>query len=136
MTNLGLMHLCLGIEVYQQQDSIFIAQQRYAREILKAFGMEDCKSVVTPMDVNGKLSLGETSTLVDEKKYRKLVGSLIFLCNTRPDLCYVVGVLSRFSNIPRQNHWQAGTRLLKFLKGTLEYSITYGKANTRTRFCD
>ena len=88
------------------------------------------------MDVNGKLSSEDTSALVDDKKYKKLVGSLIFLCNTRPDLCYVVGVLSRFSNLPRQNHCQAGMRLLKYLKGTLEYGITYGKGNTLTGFCD
>ena len=86
------------------------------------------------MDVNGKLSSDYTSALVDEKKYRKLVESLIFLCNTRPDLCYVVGVLSRFSNLPRQNHWQAGMRLLKYLKGTLHYGIAYGKGNTLNSF--
>ena len=88
------------------------------------------------MDKNGKLSSKDTSALVDEKKYKKLVGSLIFLCNTRLDLCYVVGVLTHFSNLPWQNHWQARMRLLKYLKGTLEYGITYGKGSTLIGFCN
>ena len=98
MIDLGLMHFCLGIEVWQKPGRIFISQQRYAREILKAFDMTECKDVVSPMEVNGKLSVEDASPLVDIREYRKLVGSLIFLCNTRPDISFAVGVLSRFSN--------------------------------------
>ena len=89
------------------------------------------------MEVNSKLSIEDSSPLVDIKKYRKLVGSLIFLCNTRPDICFAVGVLSRFSNKPRESHWSAGMRVLKYIKGTLNYGILYGpRINTLNGYCD
>ena len=136
MTDLGLMHFCLGIEVWQKPGRIFISQQRYACEILKAFNMTECKDVVSPMEVNGKLSVEDASPLVDIREYRKLVGSLIFLCNTRPDISFAVGVLSRFSNQPRENHWKVGMRVLKYVKGTLEYGITYKAGKTLAGYCD
>ena len=100
MTDLGLMHYYLGIEVWQEPDHIFISQSKYTGEILKAFEMTECKSVGTSMEVELKLSTEDASPLVDERLYRKLVGSLIFLCNTRPDIIFEVGVMSRFSNKP------------------------------------
>ena len=104
MTDLGLMHYCLGIEVWQQAGDIFISQRRYALEILKAFGMTECKPINTPIEANLKLPLEDGSPLVDTYKYRKLVGSLMFLTNTRFDISFAVGVLSRFSQKPRENH--------------------------------
>ena len=100
MTDLELMHYYLGIEVWQEPDYIFISQSKYIGEILKAFGMTECKSVGMPMEVELKLSTEDASPLVDERLYRKLVGTLIFLCNTRPDSSFAVGVVSRFSNKP------------------------------------
>lgn len=136
MTDLGLLHYFLGIEVYQEPGEIFISQQKYAKEILKAFGMDDCKPIATPMEVNAKLSMEDTSPPVNVMKYRQLVGSLIYLCNTRPDLSYVVGVLSRFSNQPRNNHWKAGMRVLRYIKGTLDYGVTYKAGSSLTGHCD
>ena len=98
--------------------------------------MAECKSVGTPMEVDVKLSTEDSSPLVDEAKYRRLVGSLIYLCNTRPDISFATGVLSRFSNKPQENHWRAGMQVLKYIKGTLDYGITYTKGNTLTGFCD
>ena len=137
MTDLGLMHFCLGIEVWQQEaGKIFISQQKYTLEILKAFGMADCKPISTPMEVNVKLSTEDTSPLVDTRKYRKLVGGLIFLTNTRLDISFSVGVLSRFSNKPRESHWKEGMRLLRYIKGTLDYGINYGEGDTLIGYCD
>ena len=104
MIDLGLMHYCLGIEDWQMLGNIFISQQKYAKEILKAFGMSECKEIDTPTKVNAKLSIEDTSPLVDIGSYRKLVGSLIFLCNIRPGIAYFVGVLSIFSNKPQGSH--------------------------------
>jgi len=108
MTDLGLMHYCLGVEVWQEPDHIFISQSKYTGEILKAFGMTECKSVGTPMEVELKLSTEDTSPLVDERLYWKLVGSLIYLCNTRPDISFAVGVVSRVSKKSWENHWNVG----------------------------
>ena len=107
MIDLGIMHYCLGIEIWQGPSHIFISQQKYDGEILKAFGVVECKSVVTPMEVGLMLSTEDASPLVDETLYMRLVGSLIFFCNTWPDINFAVGVLSRFSNKPRENHWKS-----------------------------
>ena len=64
------------------------------------------------------------------------MGSLIFLCNTRPDISFAIGVLSRFSNKPRENHWNAGMRILRYIRGTQEYGINYSTGKTLTGFCD
>ena len=96
MTDLGLLHYCLGIEVRQKSSEIFVSQHKYSKEILKAFGMFECKEIGTPMEVDTKLFVEDTSPLVDIGSYRKLIGSLIYLCNTRPNIAFSVGVLSRF----------------------------------------
>ena len=108
MTDLGLMHFCLGIEVWQEPGNIFISQSKYTGEILKAFRMTECKSVGTPMEVELKLTTEDALSLVDKRLYRKLMGSLIFLCNTRPDISFAIGVLSKFSIKSRDNHWNVG----------------------------
>ena len=75
MIDLELMHFYLGIEVWQEPNQIFISQQKYAGEILKAFGMAKCKSIGTPMEVDVKLLTKDSSPLVDEAKYRRLVAT-------------------------------------------------------------
>lgn len=138
MTDLGLMHFCLGIEVWQESDKIFISQKKYVGELLKAFGMSECKVVSTPFEVNAKLSNKDSSPVVDVELYRRPVGGLIYLCNTRPDICEATGVLSRFSNKPHENHWHAGKRVLRYIAGTLDYGITYtrGGDSNLVGFCD
>ena len=136
MTDLGLMHYYLGIEVWQEPDYIFISQSKYTGEILMVFGMTECKSVGMSMEVKLKILMEDASPLVDERLYRKLVCSLIFLCNTRPDINFAVGVVSRFSNKPRENHWSAGMRILRYLKGTQGYDIKYSMGKTLTGYCD
>ena len=110
MTDLGLLHYCLGIEVWQQLEKIFISQQKYAREILKAFGMTKCKVVATPMEVNAKLSVEDTSPLADLKEYRKLVGTLIYLCNIKREIIFVVGVLKSTPREPLKG-WNVGAQV-------------------------
>ena len=83
MIDLGLLHYCLGIEVWQKSSEIFVSQQKYAKEILKAFGMFECKEIGIPMEVDKKFSVEDASPLADIGSYKKLVGSLIYLCNTK-----------------------------------------------------
>ena len=78
MTYFGLMHFYLGIEVWQESDKIFISQQKYIGEIPKAFSMAKCKSVATPMEVGMKLSMEDSSPLMAEAMYKRLVGSLTY----------------------------------------------------------
>lgn len=89
--------------------------------------MADCKPISTPMEVNVKLSAEDTSPLVDTRKYKKLVGGLIFHTNTCLDINFSVGVLSRFSNKPRESLWKESICELRYIKGTLDYRINYGE---------
>jgi hypothetical protein len=96
MKDLGMMHYFLGLEVWQRIDEIFPSQGKYTVEILKKFGMTDCKSMHIPMVMDLK-KMNEASTDSDEidpHLYRQLIRSLVYLVNTRPDICYVVNVLS------------------------------------------
>ena len=103
MKDLGLMHYFLGLEVWQLKDEIFLSQGRYTIDILRRFGMMDCKSMSTPMTMNlKKLSGAATdSDLVDPTEYRQLVGSLMYLVNTRLDICFAVSILCHFMCEPR-----------------------------------
>jgi hypothetical protein len=83
MKDLGLMHYFLGLEVWQRSDEIFLSQGKYIVEILQRFGMMDCKSMATPMMINLKLLSDSSSDLVDPTMYRQLIGSLMYLVNTR-----------------------------------------------------
>ena len=96
MTDLGTLHYYLEVEVTQCPHNIFLSQTKYATDLLKKFGMEECKPSLTCTDQNLKLSKFEGGDLVDGTKYRQLIGSLIYLTNTGPDLSYSISILSRF----------------------------------------
>eukprot|EP00253_Pinus_taeda_P023888 PITA_23888 len=118
MTDLGLLHYYLGVQVFQRPHHIFISQSKYAAEVLQRFGMQDCKPDLTPMEQNLKLSKFEGGEKVDSTTYRQLIGSLIYLTNTHPDLSYAVSILSRFMQEPGDSHWNAAKRVLRYIQGT------------------
>ncbi|XP_016199060.1 uncharacterized protein LOC107640025 [Arachis ipaensis] len=80
--------------------------------------MDDCKPADTPMQVNHGLRLEEDSKLADKEQYQRLVGKLIYLSHTRPDIAYAVGVVSQFMHQPQENHMEAVMRIVRYLKGT------------------
>jgi hypothetical protein len=90
MKDLGLMHYYLGLEVWQSPEKIFLNQGKYAIEILKRFDMLEYKSMNTPMETKLKLLVDTSSELVDATLYRQIIGSLMYLTNNRPDICFVV----------------------------------------------
>jgi hypothetical protein len=89
--------------------------------------MEDCNPNKTPMEVNLKLSKDDESEVVNELLYRQLVGGLIYLTTTRLDITFAVGMLSRFLNCPRETHWNATKRVLRYIKGTSQFGIVLEK---------
>jgi hypothetical protein len=117
MKDLGMMHYFLGLEVWQRNDEIFLSQGKYTLEILKKFRIIDCKSMPTSIVMNLRM-LNETtydSGEIDTHIYIQLIGSLMYLVNTRPDICYVVSVLSQFMSHPRQTHWIETKHVLRYL---------------------
>jgi hypothetical protein len=121
------MHYFLGLEVWQRQDEIFLAQGKYTMGVLKRFGMMDSKSMSTPMVTNlRKLHDSDTgSDLVDPTMYMQLIGSLMYMIQTRPDLCYAVIAMSQFMTEPRQRHWVEEKHILRYLRGTVTYGLRY-----------
>ncbi|GJT03883.1 retrovirus-related pol polyprotein from transposon TNT 1-94 [Tanacetum coccineum] len=125
MTDFGIMRYFLGIEVSQGNGGNFICQRRYATEVLKRFGMFECKAVKTPIAVGMELNKDESGVAVSESYYKQIVGCLMYLTSTRPDLMYGVSLVSRYMNRPTELHLQAIKRILRYIKGTLEYGVMY-----------
>lgn len=129
MTDLGLMHYCLGVEVWQQPSGIFISQSKYARALLDKFRMQDCKTASTPMEKGLKLSAQSDSPPVDDTTYRQLVSSLIYLSATRPNISFTVNYISRFMTASKADHWIAAKRVLRYVKGNPDYGILYSRSS-------
>jgi hypothetical protein len=96
MKDLGLMHYYLRLEVWKKRGEIFLGQGKYVVKILQKFGMMDCKSMATPMATDMKKMRDSNSDLVDSSMYRQLIGSLMYLVNTRSDICFFVNTLIQF----------------------------------------
>ena len=127
MKDFGLMHYFLGLEVWKRSNEIFLPRGKYIVDVLRRFGMMDCKSMATPMVSNLK-KLQETtfeSDCVDLKMNRQLIGSLMHLVHTRLDICFVVSTLSQFMSEHRHIHWVAAKHVLRYLHGTVGYGLRY-----------
>lgn len=129
MTDLGKMKYFLGIEVTQQNDFIHISQRKYTLELLNRFDMVSCNSVLVPMVPGTKVCRAENDELADETVYKQLIGSLIYITATRPDIMYAVSLLSRYMSKPSQAHMMAAKRVLRYLQGTADFGIKYKKGN-------
>lgn len=131
MTDMGKMKFFLGIEVFQQPEGIYISQKKYATEVLDRFGMSESKPVGSPMIPGYRLHKDELGVQIDESYYKQIVGSLMYLTTTRPDLIYSVSLISRFMAKPTELHLQAAKRILRYLKGTTSFGIMYKRGGSR-----
>lgn len=93
--------------------------------------MENCNEAVTPLESNCKLQLIESKNGVDSTLYKQIVGSLRFVCNGRPDIAFGVGLVSRFMTDPRISHMTAAKRILRYLKGTLDFGLLFPKSKEK-----
>ncbi|KOM56838.1 hypothetical protein LR48_Vigan10g273000 [Vigna angularis] len=109
---------------------IVMHQSRYVLDLLKRFEMVDCNAANTPAELGLRLEKEPNEEAVDPTAYRSIVGSLRYLCNTRPDLSYSVGVVSRYMECPRLSHLNAVKRILRYLQGTHSYGILLGRGET------
>ncbi|XP_023762718.2 uncharacterized mitochondrial protein AtMg00810-like [Lactuca sativa] len=128
---MGLLSYYLGIEVSQELRGISLKQEGYARKLLEKAGLLDCNPIETPMENNLELTKDESGKPVDATEYRSIVGGLRYLCHTRPDISYVVGVVSRFLERPTEQHNQAVKRILRYIKGTLNLGLVYTRSKEK-----
>ena len=115
---LGELSFFLGLQIRQRNQGIFISQTKYIREMLKRFGMEDCKLVITPMQTSCKLSKDDDSKSTDQRQYRSMIGSLLYVTSSKPDVMQEVGHMARFQETPKESHVLAVKRIFRYLKGT------------------
>jgi hypothetical protein len=88
----------------ESAEGLVMHQRKYALDVLKRFNMLDCNSTLTPAEVNLKLEKNENEELVDSTLFKQVTGSLRYLCHSRPDILYAIGLISRFMSEPRTSH--------------------------------
>ncbi|XP_028088834.1 uncharacterized protein LOC114289327 [Camellia sinensis] len=125
MKDLGLVSYFLGLEISQDSSSYFLTQAKYTSDLLARVGLTDCKTATTPVDPQTRLTPLEGSLLSDATKYHQLVGSLVYLTVTRPDIAHAVHIVSQFIAAPYSPHYDALIRILGYLKGTLFHGLHY-----------
>ncbi|KAG2801907.1 hypothetical protein PC113_g24545 [Phytophthora cactorum] len=130
MTDSGKCAFVLGIELVDgPDDSVTMCQRRYVDDILKRFGMDECKAVVSPVDMSTRLVPSDAATKVNAP-FREAVGALMHLMTaTRPDIAYAVGYVSRFMENPQEEHWVAVKRIFRYLQGTKTHGICFKPGN-------
>jgi hypothetical protein len=130
MSMIGELKYFLGFQVKQLQEGTFISQTKYIQDILTKFGMKDAKPIKTPMGTNGHLDLDTGGKFVDQKVYRSMIGFLLYLYASRPDIMLSECMCARFQADPKEVHLRAMKRILRYLVHTPKFGLWYPKGST------
>jgi hypothetical protein len=130
MSMMGELKYFLRFQSKQLQEGMFISQTKYIQDILKKFGMKNTKPIKTPMGTNGHLDLDMGGKSVDQKVYRSMIGSLLYLCASRPDIMLSVCTCARFQTNPKEVHLRAMKRIMRYLVYTPKFELWYPKGST------
>jgi hypothetical protein len=138
MSLVGELTYFLGLQVKQSEDTVFISQSKYAKSIVKKFGLENATHKRTPAATHIKLSKDENGVDVDQCLYRSMIGSLLYLTASRPDIAFAVGVCARYQANPKTSHLLQVKRIIKYVSGTCNHGMLYSyNANpTLIGYCD
>ncbi|XP_058751636.1 uncharacterized mitochondrial protein AtMg00810-like [Vicia villosa] len=138
MSMVGELTYSLGLQIKQMEDSTFLSQRKYAKNIMKKFGMDNASHKRTPAPTHLKLSKDEGGISVDQSLYRSMIGSLLYLTASRPDIAFAVGVCSRYQAEPKVSHLNQVKRIFKYVNGTSDYGILYTNRSdpVLTGYCD
>ena len=125
MKDLGHLSYFLGLEIIHSTDGLYITQAKYASELLSRAWLTDSKTVDTPVELNAHLTPTGGKPLSNPSLYRRLVGSLIYLTVTRPNISYAIHQVSQYLSAPWSTHYAAVLRILRYLKGTFFHGLFY-----------
>lgn len=125
--DLGPLKYFLGMEFARSQEGIFVNQRKDILDLLKETGLLGCKAAETPIEANIKLNPAEPEAVTEKEKFQRLVGRLIYLSHTRPDIAFAVSMVSQFMHSPGQEHFDAAYRILRYLKGTPGKGLLFRK---------
>ena len=123
MKDLGTLSYFLGLQITSSSDGYYLSQAKYASDLLSKVGLTDSKTVSTPLELNVKLNTTNGELLSDATLYQQLMGSLIYLTVTHPDLAYAVHLVSQFKSTPRSTRYAAVLCILRYIKGTLFHGL-------------
>ena len=129
MKDLSELKYFLGIEVSRSKKGIFLSQRKYALDLLNEIGMTTCSPTNTPMEENLKLCVHSNQVPTNKERYQRLVGRLMYLAHTRPDLAYVLSVVSQFMHSPSKEHMNVVIRILRYLKSSPRKGILFTKGD-------
>jgi hypothetical protein len=110
------------------KNDTFVSQDKYIKDMLKKFGMEDAKAISIPMGTNGSLDSDTSGNMVNQKMYRSMIESLLYVTASRPDVMFSVCMCDRFQASPRESHLKATKRILRYLKYTQNVRLWYPKS--------
>nr|GEZ80841.1 retrovirus-related Pol polyprotein from transposon TNT 1-94 [Tanacetum cinerariifolium] len=127
MSMMGEITFFLGLQVSQSPCGIFINQSNYVLEILKKYGMESCDPVGTPMEIKDKLDLDKNGISVDATKYRSMIGALMHLTSSRPNIVHATCLCARYQDKPTEKHIKEVKRIFRYLWGTVNMGLWYTK---------
>ncbi|GJW11436.1 putative ribonuclease H-like domain-containing protein [Tanacetum coccineum] len=127
MSSMGELTFFLGLQVQQKKKGIFISQDKYVHEILRKYNYTDVKSASTPTDLEKPLVQDGDAADVDEHLYRSMIGSLMYLTASRPDIMFAVCACARFQVSPKTSHLLAVKRIFRYLKGKPSLGLWYSK---------
>ena len=125
MKDLGHLSYFLGLEITYSTDGLYITQANYASKLLSRDGLTNSKTDDTPVEFNVRLTPSRGKPLSDPSLYKQLVGSLVYLIVTHPDISYAVHQVSQYMSAPRSTHYVAILRILQYLKGTVFHGLFY-----------
>nr|CAN82347.1 hypothetical protein VITISV_040746 [Vitis vinifera] len=126
---MGELNFFLGLQIKQLKKGTFINQAKYIRDLLKRFNMEEAKTMKTPMSSSIKLDMDEKGKPVNSTMYRGMIGSLLYLTTSRPDIMYSVCLCARFQSCPKESHLSVVKRILRYLKGNMDIGLWYPKGD-------
>ncbi|KAF7126654.1 hypothetical protein RHSIM_Rhsim11G0023400 [Rhododendron simsii] len=117
---------------------LFISQSNYAKGLVSKFGLESAKHARTPMSTTTKLARDSENTDIDQTLYRSMIGSLLYLTASRPDIAFSVGLCARYQACPKESHLSAVKRIIKYISGTLGQGIWFTRDTTANLagYCD
>ena len=130
MSMVGELNYFLGLQVKQRKDVIFISQEKYAKNLIKKFDLDSKKHASTPMSSLAKLSLDPANVEVDLALYRSMIGNLLYLTVSRPNITFSVGVCAQFQAAPKESHLTAVQRIIRYVNGTFDYGIWNSKEDS------
>ncbi|GJV75081.1 retrovirus-related pol polyprotein from transposon TNT 1-94 [Tanacetum coccineum] len=138
MSMMGKISFFLGLQISQSPRGIFINQSKYALESLKKYGFDSCDPVDTPMVEKSKLDEDKEGKAVDPSHYRGMIGTLLYLTASRPDLQFAICMCARYQARPTEKHLNAVKRIFRYLKGTVHRGLWYPKDSSiaLTAFAD